>query len=184
MNRLLEIGGWGAGIVLVLFGLAVVLMSVNARGTVRSSIAEEKVSFGSAEDPAVAEHAARWAGRPVETGTQARAFANIIRAHTTQRSGGLTYAEMGRFAAAADPDDPAGTSDAAAALLDESGQPVPNRFRDTWVTAMALTAALNMAYLAEQLALFGLVVGLSLVIVGIGFLVLNGRRAMGTAGSG
>ena len=65
---------------------------------------------------------------------------------------------MGRFLSAADPDDPAGTSDEAAALMDEEGNPVPNAARDTWITATALSTALNMSYLAEQMALFGIVV--------------------------
>ena len=83
---------------------------------------------------------------------------------------GLAYAEMGRFAT---PDgNPAGTSDPAAALKDESGNPVPNTARNTWVTATALTTALNMSFMAEQLALFGLVVGVALLLSGIGFIVL------------
>ena len=40
------------------------------------------------------------------------------------------------------------------------------------MTATALTTALNMSYMAEQLALFGIVVGFALLLSGIGFLVL------------
>src|SRR5918994_573280 len=74
------------------------------------------------------------------------------------------------FVSADDPDDPAGTSDEEAALTDEEGNPVPNSARNTWVTATALTTALNVSYMAEQLALFGLVVGVALLLSGIGFI--------------
>ncbi len=41
-----------------------------------------------------------------------------------------------------------------------------------WVTETALSTALNMSYMAEQLSLFGIVVGVALLLTGIGFLVL------------
>jgi len=40
------------------------------------------------------------------------------------------------------------------------------------VTETALTTALNTAYMAEQLALFGIVVGVALLLSGIGFGIL------------
>ena len=47
-----------------------------------------------------------------------------------------------------------------------------NGLRNMWVTETALTTALNMSYMAEQLSLFGIVVGVALLLTGIGFLVL------------
>lgn len=47
-----------------------------------------------------------------------------------------------------------------------------NAARNTWVTAAALSIALNMSYMAEQLALFGIVVSVALLLSGIGFIVL------------
>ena len=41
---------------------------------------------------------------------------------------------MGRFVSAEDPDDPAGTSDEEAALMDERGNSVSNGARSTWVS--------------------------------------------------
>jgi hypothetical protein len=84
----------------------------------------------------------------------------------------LTYAQMGRFVAADDPENPAGTNDEEAAQLDEEGNPVANAKRNTWVTATALSTALNVSYMAEQLGLFGVVVGIALILAGIGFIVL------------
>ena len=72
----------------------------------------------------MAKHASKWAGELVATGDQARAFAKVMREHTLESTGGLTYAQMGRFQSAAKPDDPAGTSDEAAAAKDENGQPI------------------------------------------------------------
>jgi hypothetical protein len=167
-----EIGGFVAGAVLIVFGAVAIYMGVNGFTTVRDSIEQENIVFGSADDPAVAEHAEQWAGQQVTTGDQARAFALIMRDHALESSGGLTYAQMGRYVAADDPDNPAGTSDEEAALKDESGNPVPNGARNTWVTATSLSTALNMSYMAEQLAIFGLVVGVALLLTGIGLVIL------------
>ena len=180
MRKLFELGGIIAGLVLVIFGAAAIYMGVDGRATVRDSLKQEQIIFGGADDPAVAKYASQWADEPVETGTQARAFAQIIHEHALESSGGLSYSQMGRFVSADDPENPAGTSDEAAALKDEKGNPVSNTARNTWVTATALSTALNMSYMAEQLALFGIVVGVALLLSGIGFVILAlgalGRR--------
>jgi hypothetical protein len=172
MRKLFELGGIIAGLVLVIFGAAAIYMGVDGRGTVRDSIKQEQITFGAADDPAVAKYASQWAEEPLQTGTQARAFAQIMHEHALEGSGGLAYAQMGRFVSADDPENPAGTSDETAALTDEQGNPVPNAARNTWVTATALSTALNMSYMAEQMALFGIVVGIALLLSGIGFIVL------------
>lgn len=171
-KRFLEIGGLLAGIVLVVFGAVAIFMGVDGRNTVRDSIATEKILFGTVEDPAVKKYAEEWAGQPVETGEQARAFAQIMHEHALEASGGVVYAEMGRYVAAANPNDPKGTSDAAAALKDEDGQPVSNAARNTWVTATSLSTALNMSFMAENVSLFGIVMGVALLLAGVGFIVL------------
>ena len=171
-RRILEWGGLAAGIVLIAFGIGALYMGIDGRNTVRDSIKQEQIVFGDATDPAVAEHAEQWAGEQVATGDQARAFALVMREHTLESSGGLTYAEMGRFQSAENPDDPAGTSDEEAAAKDENGSPIANGARNTWVTETALTTALNMSYMAEQLSVFGIVVGIALLLTGIGLLIL------------
>ena len=168
-----EWGGIAAGVVLIAFGAGAIYMGVDGRDTVRDSLKQEQITFGSVEDPAVAKHASQWAEEQVTTGEQARAFALIMREHALESSDGLTYAQMGRFVSADNPDDPAGTSDEAAALTDESGAPVSNAARNTWVTQTALSTALNMSYMAEQLALFGMVVGVALLLAGVGFIILT-----------
>jgi len=175
-RRFWEIGGFVAGAVLILFGAVAIYMGVDGRSTVRDALKQEQITFGAVDDPAVAKYAEQWAGEQVETGDQARAFAQIMRFHTVNGEWNpdhLTYAQMGRFLAADDPSNAAGTSDEAAALKDENGSPVSNSFRNTWVTETALTTALNTSYMAEQLSIFGIVVGVALLLTGIGFLVLS-----------
>mgnify|MGYP001588902337 CR=1 FL=1 len=171
-KKVWEIGGFIAGGVMIVFGIVAIFMGVNGFNTTRDAIKAEGITFGSADDPAVAKYAEQWAGEPVTNGDQARAFANIMREHTLESTGGLTYAQMGRYQSAAKPEDPAGTSDAAAAAKDDSGQPISNGARTIWVTETALTTALNMSYMAERLSVFGLVVGIALLLTGIGLLIL------------
>jgi hypothetical protein len=173
MRKLFEIGGIVAGVVLMAFGVAAISMGIDGRATVRDSLKQEQIVFGAADDPAVAKFAAEFAEKPLQTGTQARAFAQVLHEHALEGSDGLAYAQMGRFVSAADPESAAGTSDEAAALKDENGNPVSNAARNTWVTATALSTALNVSYMAEQMALFGIVVGIALLLSGIGFIVLT-----------
>ena len=185
-NRLLEIGGFVAGAALILFGVVAIYMGVDGRSTVRDSLKDEQVFFSTAadEDPATDKYASAWYGEQVTNGEQARAFASIMREHQLERTEGLTYAQMGRFVAADDPENAAGTSDEEAALLDENGNPVSNPARQSWVTAVAITTALNTSYMAEQLSLFGMVVGVALLLTGIGLVIIAfaifGRRVPAT----
>lgn len=183
-KKVWEVGGFIAGGVLIVFGIVAIFMGVNGFNTTRDAIKTEGITFGSTDDPAVAKHAEQWAGEPVTNGDQARAFAKIIREHTLESTGGLTYAQMGRFQSAAEPDDPAGTSDEAAAAKDDRGQPISNAVRNIWVTSTGLTTALNMSHMAERLSVFGLVVGIALLLTGIGLVILAlavfGRREVAT----
>ncbi len=167
-----EIGGFIAGAVLVIFGAVAIFLGVTGFTTTRDAIKDEGITFGTADDPAVAKYADQWAGEQVKTGEQARAFAQIMREHTLESTGGLTYAGMGRYQSAAKPDDPVGTNDEAAAAKGDNGQPVSNGARNIWVTETALTTALNMSYMAERLSVFGLVVGAALLLTGVGLLIL------------
>ena len=171
-RRVLEWGGLAASVVLIAFGAVAIYMGVDGRNTVRDNLKQEQIYFGDASDPAVAKYADQWAGDQLLTGDQARAFAQIMRMHALEASGNLTYAQMGRFQSAANPSDPKGTSDEAAAAKDASGAPIANGARNTWVTETALSTALNVSYMAEQLALFGIVVGVALLLTGIGLMIL------------
>ena len=93
-----------------------------------------------------------------------------MRIHALEATGGQTYSQMGRFLdAKGNP-----TSDETQAAKDpKSGQPVENGLRNLWVTETALTTALNMSFFAERVGVFGIVMGIALLLTGIGFLVLT-----------
>jgi hypothetical protein len=118
------------------------------------------------------------ASKLVDTGSEARCFAKYMRIHTFGATSGLTYSQMGRYVAK--PDTPlqytdglGATSDPKYALSDpKTQQPVSNGRRDIWVTYTALTTALNTSFFATQMALFGVVVGIALLLAGIGFEIL------------
>jgi hypothetical protein len=192
MRKLFEIGGIVAAAVLVAFGIAAIVMGMNGRDTVHKSIKQEQIVGSPDMTPsAIAAEAKKAglpagitlpmhsvAGKPITTGDRARAFAGYMRIHALEATGGLTYAQMGRFTAK--PDTPAkftdgqgGTSDPKYALVDpKTKQPVDNGRRNVWVTETALTTALNTSYMAEQLSLFGIVVGVALLLAGFGFAIL------------
>jgi hypothetical protein len=171
-GKLVRVGGYVSGGVLILFGIIVIALGIWGVHFTRDNLKQEGIVFGPASDPAVAEHAEQYAGEQVETGKQALAFAEVMREHTLAATGGLTYAQMGQYQSAADPEDKAGTNDPEAAAKDANGQPVSNGARDIWVTETALTTALNVSYMAEMLGYFSIVVGIALLLTGIGFVIL------------
>jgi len=101
-----------------------------------------------------------------------------MRIHALGASNGLTYSQMGRYAAK--PTAPVQTTDFNGGTNDPkdaqtnpaTGQPVSNGARDLWVTETSLSTALNLAYTASAVSLFGIVVGVALLLTGIGFLIL------------
>ncbi len=118
------------------------------------------------------------AGEQVTNGDQARCFAKYMRIHTFGATSGLTYSQMGRYIAKTgtplkSTDGLGATNDPNYALTDpKTQQPVSNGRRDIWVTYTALTTALNSSYMASQLSVFGIVVGVALLLAGIGFGIL------------
>ena len=185
-RKILEYGGVAAGVVMIAIGIVSLVLAINGRNEVRSSLKQEAIVGSPDMTPDAIAAEAKEAGLPasitlptcsvadqaIDTGSEAKCFAQYMRIHALESTGGLTYAEMGRFQSAANPDDPAGTSDEAAAAKDDNGQPVSNGARNIWVTETALSTALNVSFLAENIALFGVIVGISLLLAGIGFLIL------------
>ena len=182
MRKVFEYGGVIAGIVLIAFGVAAIFMGVNARSEVRDAIAEQKIT--ATPDAAEITDGKLEPGQAIKTGADARAFADVMEFHALESTEGQRYAEMGRFLT------PSGeqTSDEAEAAKTPEGRPVENGLRNLWVTETALSTALNMSYMAEQLALFGMVVGVALLLTGVGFIILalGGalRRVRATAPAG
>lgn len=159
-RKFFEWGGVAAGIILIAFGIAAITMGVQGWSEVRTSLARENI-VGTPDSTIP--------GQKVDTGAEAKAFADVMREHTLEATGGKTYAEMGRFLDASGNE----TNDEAAAAKDsETGEPVANGARNIWVTETALTTALNMSFMAERLAVFGIVVGVALLLTGVGFVIL------------
>jgi hypothetical protein len=190
-RRVLKIGGIVSGVVLVVFGIVVIVLAINGRNTVQDELKAQKITGTPDMTPAaikaegtkaglkdVTYPTCDVAGDPIENGTKARCFAQYMNIHALEATGGYTYSEMGIYAAASDAPKSAlepggGTNDTTHAQTDpKTGQPVQNGARQVWVTETALSTALNMSYMATQLSLFSLVVGIALILAGIGFLIL------------
>jgi hypothetical protein len=192
-RRVLEWGGFAAGAVLIVFGVVAIVMGFNGRSTVSDSLKQEKI-VGTADmtPAAIKAEAAKAglnvnaidmptvsvAGKVINGGDRARAFASYMRIHALEATGGYTYAQMGRFQAK--PDAPkaqlavgGGTDNPQWAAMDTATkQPVANGARNVWVTETALSTALNTSYMADKLGLFGIVVGVALLLSGVGFVIL------------
>jgi hypothetical protein len=208
-RKIFEFGGYAAAVVLVAFGIATLVMGVNGRDTVNSSLKQEQITGTPDMTPTAiagevaAAKAAQTklfeslnqagvkmtpspittpncsvAGDQVSSGDSARCFAKYMRIHTFGATSGLTFSQMGRYVAK--PGTPlkftdglGATSDPAKAIVDpKTKQPVANGRRDIWVTYTALTTALNTSYMASQLSLFAVVIGVALLLAGIGFGIL------------
>ena len=182
MRKVFEIGGFVAAAVLIAFGVVAIVMGANGRNTVRDSLKQEYIVGSPDMTPALIKEEAKKAGldvsalsfptvsvagKAIDNGTRARAFAGYMRIHALEASGGLTYSQMPRFAT----QDGKGTNDSAKALQ-ANGRPVDNAARSVWVTETALSTALNASYMAESISLFGIVVGIALLLSGIGFAIL------------
>ena len=113
---------------------------------------------------------------PVTNIPTALSMAEIIQKHAADSSGGLSYAQMGRFAV--ESGDPAGTNVAAEALQDANGKPVPNGARNTQLTAAGLVTSLSLSAMAIGLSYGAIALGvgftlLGLIIAGLGYALLG-----------
>ncbi len=188
MRNVFRIGGFVSAAVLIAFGIAAIVMGVNGRSTVQNSLQQENIVGTPDMTPALIRAEATKAGLPstlsyptvsvagktIDTGSKARAFASYMRIHALEASGGLTYSQLPRYATK----DSKGTNDPAKAVQ-VNGRPVDNPVRNVWVTETALSTALNTSYMAESLSLFGIVVGIALLLSGIGFGILAAGWTLG-----
>jgi hypothetical protein len=184
-------GGAISGGILIAFGVAVIVLSLNGHRTVTDELKQQQITGTPDMTPqaiqAEGEKAGlknvdypscSVAGEKIDTGSEARCFAQYMNIHALEATGGYVYSQMGIYTAK--PGTPksellpgGGTNNAANAQIDpKTGQPVQNAARNIWVTETALSTALNTSYMATQLSLFSLVVGVALILSGIGFIVL------------
>jgi hypothetical protein len=193
MKRFLEIGGVAAGVVLIAFGVAAIVLGVNGKNTIGNELKLQQITGTPDMTPKAITAEAKGAGLslaatpiptcsvanlPINSGDRARCFAQYMRIHTLDATHGIPYSQMGMYVAK--PGAPKsqlmkdGATDNAqyAAIDPATKQPVSNGARNIWVTETSLTTALNASYMAEQMANFGLVVGIALLLSGIGFTIL------------
>lgn len=193
MRKIFEIGGLVAAAVLIVFGVVAIFMGVNGRNTVASELKQQQIVGTPDMTPAAMTAEAAKSGLkvasisfptksvanlPINSGDRARTFAEYMRIHALEATGGYVYAQMGIYTAA--PNSPksqlmpgGGTDNLKYAAVDpKTNQPVQNGARNVWVTETALTTALNSSYMASQLALFGIVTGVAFLLTGIGFAIL------------
>lgn len=203
-RRVLKIGGVISGGVLIAFGIVVIVLAINGRNTVQDELQQQQITGTPDMTPtAIQAEGAKAglkdvtyptcsvAGEAIDTGSKARCFAQYMNIHALEATGGFVYAQMGQYEAK--PDTPksqlapgGGTFNTQYAATDpKTGQPVPNGARTVWVTETALGTALNVSYMATQLSLFSLVVGIALLLAGVGFIVLalGGALASGEGAS-
>ncbi|HEU4974648.1 MAG TPA: hypothetical protein VFT50_06120 [Baekduia sp.] len=182
-KKLFRYGGIIASAILIVFGIASIGMGAAGHNTVRDNLKAEQI-VGSADmtPTAIAAEAKQAkltnvdlptcsvAGEAIDTGAKARCFAQYMRIHALEGTGGQVYSEMARYIGK----DGQPTNDEKAAAIDpKSGKPVDNGARNLWVTETALSTALNTSYFAENVALFSIVMGIALLLTGIGFLIVS-----------
>ena len=180
MRKALEIGGVMAAVALIAFGIGAIVSGFDGKSTVRSNLKQEEIVGTPDMTPAAIAGEVKKsgltaidlpscsvAGKAITNGSRARCFAQYMRIHALEATGGQTYAQMPRYATA----NGKGTNDEAQALR-KDGKPVDNPARQVWVTETALGTALNTSYMAERLSIFGIVVGIALLLSGLGFAIL------------
>ena len=192
MRKGLEIGGIVAAIALIAFGVVSIVMGANGSDTVTTELNRQNITGTPDMSPSAIAAEAKESGLPastelptctvaeksIDSGERARCFAQYMRIHALEATGGYTYSEMGRFEAK--PATPkaelapgGGTENEKYATTDpKTGGPAENGARNVWVTETALSTALNASYMADRLSLFGIVIGVALLLTGVGFAVL------------
>jgi len=183
MRKLFEYGGIAASVILIAFGAGSIALGAWGINSVRDNLKLEQITGSPDMTPSAIKTEAQQAGltgvslptcnvagEKIDTGSEAKCFASYMRIHTLEATGGQVYSEMGRFLDANGNQ----TSDEAQAAKDpKTGAPVANQARDIWVTYTALSTALNTSYFAERVGVFGIVMGVALLLTGIGFLILT-----------
>jgi hypothetical protein len=186
-RKLVRIGAVAASAVLIAIGAGSIVKGLDGRAQVHDALAQEQIKGMPEFTPSGIAAKARAAGlqsvtlptcsvagEKIDTGGEAKCFAEYMRVDALVATKGATYAQMPRFASK----DNKGTNVEAEALRMPTGAPMNNPARQVWVTETALATALNTSYMAEQTALFGTAVGGALLLVGfaLGGFGLSGLR--------
>src|SRR4029079_14690904 len=115
-----------ASIILIPFGVGSVVIGASGRSEVRNDLAREQI-VGTPDSTIP--------NQKVDTGSEAQAFAKVMRKHTMEATGGQPYAQMGQVLHASGK---ATRHWKAAAVDPKTQKPVTNPARQIWVTETAL----------------------------------------------
>lgn len=193
-RKLVRIGAIAASAVLIAVGIGSIVKGMDGRSQVHDALAQEQIKGMPEFTPSAIAAKARAAGlqnvtlptcsvagEKIDSGSEAKCFAEYMRVDALTATKGATYAQMPRFASK----DNMGTNVEAEAVRMPNGAPLNNPARQVWVTETALATALNTSYMAEQTALFGTAVGGALLLVGfaLGGFGLSGVRVRKPAGA-
>ena len=151
MKKLFPIALMVLGVVFFAAGGYTVFRGYDAKEQVKTELVKQNIT--TPEDASIP-------NARVDDPRTAESMADIIEKHALESTGGLTYAEMGRFAVASG--DPAGTSNPDEALKGADGKPVANGLRNTAFQASALRTSLYTSVMAFNVG--DLVMGLGLMI--------------------
>jgi hypothetical protein len=176
---------------MVVFGVVVIVLAINGHNTVKTELNQQQITGTPDMTPSaikgegskaglknVSYPTCDVAGKPINSGSRARCFAQYVNIHALEASGGFVYSQMGQYEAK--PGTPqsqlapgGGTSNPEYAVLDpKTQQPVPNGARTVWVTETALSTATEHELHGISVGLFSLVAGIALLLSGVGFIVL------------
>ncbi|MFY1659224.1 hypothetical protein [Micromonospora sp. WMMD1274] len=145
-------------VVLLVAGPAMIVQGLVGRRSITKELTQQRISFPADDGLPAGLH--RYAGTPVHTGTQARAFADLIGVHVTKATGGRTYSEIANEWMAG------GRTDERLA-----------RLRETAFMGQSLRGALLGAYQAWQITVLVLALGAVFTAMGAAFLALAVRGA-------
>ena len=114
MKRFLEIGGVAAGVVLIAFGVAAIVLGVNGKNTIGNELKLQQITGTPDMTPKAITAEAKGAGLslaatpiptcsvanlPINSGDRARCFAQYMRIHTLDATHGIPYSQMGMYVA-------------------------------------------------------------------------------------
>ncbi|HWS33939.1 MAG TPA: hypothetical protein VN408_14500 [Actinoplanes sp.] len=139
------------GLALLVAAPIMIFQGFTGRRSITSELEQQRISFPPTGLPATL---SAYAGRPVRTGVEARAYSELIAEHVLAATGGRTYAEI--------------TAEAQKNRTDEK----LSKLRETAFMGETLRGALLGAYQAWQVTLLVIGLGALCAAMGAGFLAL------------
>ena len=120
MKPFMKYGGIVASVILIVLGIASIYTGLNGRAEVRDTLKQEQIVGTPDMDKQIA-------NKPVDTGADAKLFADGMRLHALEATSGQVYSQMGRYLTAGGKPT---NDEKAAAINKETGKPLENGARN------------------------------------------------------